>query len=111
MTRTEFDLLTGLYEWWQTHGRQEWFYATNLALSDFCRISPPSLIAARKRLVARGWIETTPGHARSKGNDRLATSYRMTRQLQDAVSNTPQPLNTSTLVVGRHFNYKREPLV
>ena len=95
---TEKFLIYGLYEWWNTNGRQEWFYASNRDLSAFCGISEPSLITSRARLQRSDWIEVKIGRRQSRGIDRLASSYKLSQMLKDAVSNTPLPLKTSSLV-------------
>lgn len=100
---TEKMLMVGLFEWWNEKGQHDWFYASNQQLADFCGISEPSLIKSRKRLCELQFIEVKIGLARSKGKDRLASSYHLSSHLKQTVSNTPLPLNTSTLVVGKVF--------
>lgn len=98
---TEKFLASGLFEWWNDKGQPEWFYASNCDLSAFCGISEPSLIKARNTLRTLGWIEVKIGTPRKPAQDRLASCYRLTQRLKDTVSNTPTPLKTSTLVVGK----------
>ena len=103
---TEKMLLSGLFEWWNEKGQHDWFYASNQQLAAFCGISEPSLIKARKRLVAAKWIEVQIGRPRAKAIDRMASFYHLSSTLKQTVSNTPValntlPLNTSTLVIGK----------